>query len=155
LDRYLVWTTPNKVELDQRFKNYKIEPATCSAAPDEKLVNGSVVADARGYETFHNSRSPQLSWWEIGWNTLLLPLRRHYGQPWLQPVARYGSIGSEVDFLEPDPDPEVTMISEFVTPKVPGELFFYFNDAVVAWPWYQPLYRDNKGSATFFVRPSK
>jgi hypothetical protein len=36
------------------------------------------------------------------------------------------SIGSEVDFLEPDPDPKFTAISEHVTPKIPGELFLYF-----------------------------
>jgi hypothetical protein len=39
-----------------------------------------------------------------------------------------------------------------VVPKVPGELFFYFNDAVVAIPGFQPFYRDNKGCATFFIK---
>jgi hypothetical protein len=88
------------------------------------------------------------------WNALLLPMKRHYGEPWLQPVARYGSIGNEVDFLEPDPDPKVTIISENVVPKVPGELFFYFNSAVFAVPGVQPFYWDSKGCATFFVRPA-
>ncbi|WP_430640258.1 recombinase family protein [Bradyrhizobium diazoefficiens] len=61
-------------------------------------------------------------------------MKRHYGEPWFQPVARYGTIDSEVDFLEPDPDPGVKAISENVTPRVPGELFFYLNDAVVPVP---------------------
>jgi hypothetical protein len=78
------------------------------------------------------------------------------GRLWLQPIARYGSIGSEVDFLESDPDPKFTAISEHVTPKVPGELFFYFNDAVVGLPRsFQWFYGDNKGCATLFVKPSK
>jgi hypothetical protein len=80
-------------------------------------------------------------------------LKRHYGEPWLQPIARYGTIGNELDFLEPDPDPSVTKISENVVPKVPGELFFYVNDAVIGLPGIQPFYWDNKGCATFFVRP--
>jgi hypothetical protein len=64
-------------------------------------------------------------------------------------------IGNEIDFLEPDPDPRFGEISEHVTPKVPGELFFYFDDAVLAWPGSQPFYQDNKGRATFLVERSK
>jgi uncharacterized protein (DUF2235 family) len=154
LDRYLLWTTPGKAALDQRFPNHKVEPGTCTASEREKLVNGTVVADGRGFETFRNERGPVLSWGQTMWNAFLLPLKRHYGEPWLQPVARYGTIGSEMDFLEPDPDPKVTVISENVVPKVPGELFFYFNDAVFAVPSVQPFYRDNKGCATFFIRPA-
>jgi hypothetical protein len=45
-----------------------------------------------------------------------MPLRRHYFQPWFQPIARYGNLGQETDFLEPDP--EVKKISEYSTPKV-------------------------------------
>lgn len=152
LDRLLLWTTPNKVDLDNRFQNYKIEPGTCTASQGEKLFNGSVAADGRGYETFRNERGPTLNWRQTISNALLLPMKRHYGEPWFQPVVRYGAIGSEVDFLEPDPDPTVTIISENVVPKVPGELFFYFNDAVVAIPGFQPFYRDNKGCATFFIK---
>ena len=154
LDRYLLWTTPTKAALDQRFPNHRVEPGICTASDQEKLVNGSVAADGRGYETFRNERGPVLSWSQTMWNAFLLPLKRHYGEPWLQPVARYGTIGSEMDFLEPDPDPRVTVISENVVPKVPGELFFYFNDAVFAVPGVQPFYGDNKGCATFFIRPA-
>lgn len=48
---------------------------------------------------------PFLTWTQTLWNAFLLPMKRHYGEPWFRPVARYGTIGSEVDFLEPDPDP--------------------------------------------------
>jgi hypothetical protein len=85
-----------------------------------------------------------------------MPLRRYYFRPWFQPIARYGAVGSEVDFLDPDPDTRVKKISEYVVPKVTGELFFYLNDAVFAvprsWQW---LYRDNKGCVSFFIKPSK
>jgi hypothetical protein len=63
-------------------------------------------------------------------------------------------VGSEVDFLEPDPDRRVTMISERVTPKVSAELFFYLNDAVLSVPRsYQWLYADNRGCISFFLKP--
>ncbi|WP_152977650.1 hypothetical protein, partial [Bradyrhizobium pachyrhizi] len=68
-------------------------------------MNGNVETDARGYSTFHNPEDgTQLSWTETAIHILASPLRRYYFQPWFQPVARYGSLGSEVDFLEPDPD---------------------------------------------------
>jgi hypothetical protein len=117
LDRYLIWTTPDMVALNRRFPGYVVKPGTCAASPDEKLMNRNVAADAHGYETFRNERGPTLTWWQTFWNALLLPMKRHYGQPWLQPVARYGTIGNEVDFLEADPDPRVSTISENVTPK--------------------------------------
>jgi hypothetical protein len=151
LQRYLVWTTPNRTDLDKEYKNYMVA-GTCTASPDEKLVNGSVAADGRGYDTFRNERGPTLSMAEIAWNALLLPLKRHYGQLWFQPVARYGSIGSQFDFLEPDPDPKFKKISEYVTPKVPGELFLYVNDAITPVPGWQPFYGDNRGCVTFFVK---
>ena len=157
LNRYLIWTTPNKTDLDNGYKNYKTA-GTCTAAADEKLYNGRVAATARGYDTFRNERGPTLGVAATIWNALLLPLKRHYGQPWFQPVARYGAIGSQFDFLEPDPDPKFTKISEYVSPKVPGELFLYVNDAVTPIPGWQPFYEGkpvlggNRGCITFFVK---
>ncbi len=121
------------------------------------MMNGSVETDARGYSTFHNpDGGTQLSWTETVVHILASPLRRYYFQPWFQPVARYGSLGSEVDFLEPDPDRRVKKISEYVTPKVTDELFFYVNDAVLILPRaYQWLYNDNGGCISFFIKPSK
>ena len=158
LNRYFIWTTPDKVELDKAYKGYS-EVNKCTTAADGELFNGSVATDGRGYETFRNERGSSLSVTEMIWNALLLPLKRHSGQPWFQPVARYGAIGSQFDFLEPDPDPKFTKISEYVTPKVPGELFFYVNDAVTPIPGWQPfytgrpIYGGNRGCVTFFVKP--
>jgi uncharacterized protein (DUF2235 family) len=153
LARYLLWTTPDKAVLDDRHQNYRVEPGTCTAARGERLFNGSVATDARGYGTFLNAQEESLGVKATIWNALLLPLKRHFMEPWFQPVARYSTIGSEFEFLEPDPDPKATEISEIVRPKVPGELFFYFNDAVTAIPGFQPFYGDNRGCATFFIKP--
>jgi hypothetical protein len=115
-----------------------------------------VQADARGYSTFHNVNGVELTWAQTIKHLLQTPLRRYYSQSWFQPVTRYGSVGGETDFLEPDPDPRFKKISEYVTPKVSGELFFYLNDAVLAVPRsYQRLYQDNQGCLAFFVKPSK
>ena len=163
LDRYLVWTTPdiNELNTDPKYKGYKLE-TKCTLLTDNTLLNRTVRTNARGYNTFFNSKDEKLKgWWteldpwQIAWNALLLPFKRHYGEPWFRPVARYGEVGAELDFLEPDPDAKVTKISEVVVPKVPSELFFYYNDAVVGlrWHWAQVFYQDNSGCATVFVMP--
>ncbi len=170
LDRYLVWTSPpSDQEMINKYKDVTFDNK-CSRTPDGTFWNRSVHTDARGYSTFINGTDDQnnsepdpnkpkpfhteLDLSQRVWSALLLPLRRHYGEPWFRPVARYGAIGSELDFLEPDLVPTVTNISENVVPsKVPGELFFYFNDAVIGLPWFQVFYADNMGCARFFVLP--
>jgi uncharacterized protein (DUF2235 family) len=153
LDRYYIWTTPDKAELDsQKSTAGYVHVDNCTAG-SEPLANGSVVTDAKGYGTFRTERGTGLSVGQIIWNALLLPLKRHYSQPWFQPVARYRPVGSQYDFLEPDPDPKFKKISEFVSPKVPGELFFYVNDAVTPIPGWQYFYGDNHGCMSFFVKP--
>jgi hypothetical protein len=121
------------------------------------LGNGDLDTDARGYSTFDTPNyGTQLNWPQTISHILKLPLRRYYGEPWFQPIARYGQLGDQVDFLEPDPDPKFRRISEFVSPKVPGELFFYVNDAVLPVPAkYQWFYDEHRGCMSFFVKPSK
>ncbi|MGY3610047.1 MULTISPECIES: DUF2235 domain-containing protein [unclassified Bradyrhizobium] len=131
LERYYVWTNPDPAALARQYQGYSTTRAACQPDPSSALRNGSVTTDPRGYSTFNNADDAQLSWSETIVHILALPLRRYYFQPWFQPIARYGSLGSEVDFLEPDPDRRVRKISEYVTPKVTGELFFYVNDAVL------------------------
>jgi hypothetical protein len=161
LDRYLVWTAPDLTKLNADHPKH-LSLLQCELPRDNTLLNRGVKTNARGYATFFNTRDPALkSWWtkrdiwQAAWDAMLLPIERHYGQPWFRPVARYGSIGAEPDFLQPDPDSKTISISEVVTPKVPDELFFYYNDAVVAlpWDWAQIFYRDNTGCATVFVKP--
>jgi uncharacterized protein (DUF2235 family) len=154
LKKYLVWTTPIKTKLDEHYKPYhddQQERGACTATAEFR--DGSVKADARGYGMYRDSNDEFLSIEATLWRALLLPLRRHYAEPWFQPVARYGAIGGEFEFLEPDPDPDVKDISEIVRPKVDGELFLYVNDAVLPIPGVQPFYWDNKGCMTFFIKP--
>ncbi|WP_051311037.1 DUF2235 domain-containing protein [Bradyrhizobium sp. Cp5.3] len=160
LERYFVWTNPAPAALARQYSNYSTSKDTCklaTASAPSILANGGVETDARGYSTFHNPEDgTQLSWTETVVHVLASPLRRYYLQPWFQPVARYGSLGSEVDFLEPDPDRRVKKISEYVSPKVTDELFFYVNDSVLLLPRkFQWLYNDNKGCISFFIKPSK
>jgi hypothetical protein len=172
LDKFLIWTSPpSEEEIERRYPGEKKKVGACSlpanGGPDPlsgRFLNGTVETDARGYSTFINegdypSKSegvtPGLGLAQTIWNALLLPLKRHYGEPWFRPVARYGSIGSELDFLEPDPDSKITKISENIVPKVSGELFFYVNDAVIGLPSFQVFYRDNIGCAKLFVLPTK
>ena len=156
LGRYYVWTNPDLAQLAKEYPGFAKGRNTCTADSSEPLSNASVVTDARGYSTFHNADGAELTWWQTAVHVLWLPFRRYYGQPWFQPVARYGPVGNEVDFLEPDPDRKVTKISEYVTPKVTGELFFFLNDAVVGLPKsLQWFYQDNKGCVSFFAKTSK
>ena len=155
LDRYYVWTNPDLAELAKEYPSFAKGRNACTSS-SEPLSDGGIVTDAHGYSTFHNADGAELTWWQTTVRVLWLPFRRYYGQPWFQPVARYGPVGNEVDFLEPDPDRKVTKISEYVTPKVPGELFFFLNDAVLGLPKsFQWFYQDNKGCVSFFVKMSR
>jgi hypothetical protein len=69
LDRYLVWTMPEKAELDGENKAYKAahkltndrrEVGTCSTPANGTLASGGVWADGRGYSTFRNDNGPTL-----------------------------------------------------------------------------------------------
>lgn len=69
-------------------------------------------------------------------------------------IARYGKVGGEEEFLDPDPDPSVKDISEIVQPKIKGELFFYVNDAVIGIPGlFDQFYHDNTGCISVFIQP--
>jgi hypothetical protein len=74
-------------------------------------------------------------------------------RPWFQIVARYGRIGGEETFLDPDPNRDVKVISENIAPKKSGELFLFVNDAVVGMPGlYGTFYNDNEGCITVFIK---
>uniref|UniRef100_Q07NP8 T6SS Phospholipase effector Tle1-like catalytic domain-containing protein n=1 Tax=Rhodopseudomonas palustris (strain BisA53) TaxID=316055 RepID=Q07NP8_RHOP5 len=149
LDRYLVWTNPTQAELAaSSYKDFATDRATCSLDPAQEMANGSTTATARGYSLFNNEDGAEISLIETIEHLAVVPLRRYYSHPWFQPIARYGAVGNEVDFLEPDPDPRVKKISEHITPKVSAELFFFLNDTVGG-------YGNNKGCVSFFIKPSK
>ena len=75
-------------------------------------------------------------------------------EDWYRIVLRYGRIGGEEIFFEPDPtDP---LIEDNVKPTRRGELFIYVNDAVIGIPrLYDLLYRANSGTARLTVKRTK
>jgi hypothetical protein len=80
-----------------------------------------------------------------------LPLRRELTEDWFRVVLRYGRVGGEERFLEPDPDDSVLEAS--IKPTRDGELFVFVNDAVLGVPgFYDVFYRHNAGSARLVVK---
>jgi hypothetical protein len=62
-------------------------------------------------------------------------------------VLRYGRVGGDEDFIEPDPD-DYNLESP-IRSKRSGELFVFVNDAVVGIPGlYDLFYWPNKATAT-------
>ncbi|MVT54747.1 hypothetical protein GPL17_30300 [Bradyrhizobium yuanmingense] len=124
LERYYVWTNPDPAALARQYKDYATSKDTCkviAATAPSILANGGVKTDARGYSSFHSQDDgTQLSWTEAAVHILILPLWRYYFQSCFRPVVRYGLLGSEVDFLEPDPGGRVKNMSAYVRPKVTG-----------------------------------
>jgi uncharacterized protein (DUF2235 family) len=97
---------------------------------------------------FSTSNPP--SWYHRILLALAVPLRRETTQDWFHVVLRYGRVGGEEDFIEPDPD-DYNLESP-IRPKVTGELFVFVNDAVVGIPGlYDLFYRGNKGTATLTI----
>jgi uncharacterized protein (DUF2235 family) len=94
------------------------------------------------------------SWYQRVFLSLGVPLRRELFEDWFRIVLRYGRVGGEEDFLEPDPDDPI--IESPFRPKRDGELFMFVNDAVIGIPGlYDRLYRNNKGSARVTVTRTK
>jgi hypothetical protein len=89
-------------------------------------------------------------WYQRLYLTLSLPLRRELLQDWFRIGLRYGRVGGEEDFFEPDPTDPV--IQNNIHPTRNGELFIFVNDAVLGIPGlYGWFYRNNGGSAQLTV----
>jgi hypothetical protein len=79
-----------------------------------------------------------------------VPLRRELTRPWFRLVLRYGAVGGEEVFL--DPDPEDGTIEATIRPTRNGELFIFVNDAVLGIPGlYDVFYRNNVGAGLLTV----
>jgi uncharacterized protein (DUF2235 family) len=96
-----------------------------------------------------SARQPP-SWYQRIFVSLGVPLRRELFEDWGRIVLRYGRVGGEEAFLEPDPDD--LQIESLFRPTRDGELFVFVNDAVIGLPGlYDLLYRNNDGSAKLTV----
>ncbi|MDK1376437.1 MULTISPECIES: DUF2235 domain-containing protein [unclassified Sinorhizobium] len=86
-----------------------------------------------------------------------VPLRRWWGQPYFQLVARIGSHGSDEQAVTPirlpDEAPENISRAAFLfTPRETGRLYLYLNDAALGIPGlYDLFYRNNRGAAQVIV----
>lgn len=96
----------------------------------------------------------QPPWYIRLYYSLFLPFRREFNHDWFRIVLRFGEVGGEETFYDPDPtDPVI----EFpFTPTRDGELFIFVNDAVIGIPGlYRTFYRHNTGTARLTVERLK
>lgn len=119
--------------------------------PVQKWSNGIWHYDfpIGGYPT-----TAQPPWYIRLYYSLFLPFRREFNHDWFRIVLRFGEVGGEETFYDPDPtDPVI----EFpFTPTRDGELFIFVNDAVIGIPGlYRTFYRHNTGTARLTVERLK
>jgi hypothetical protein len=100
------------------------------------------------------SAKDQPAWYERLYLSLFLPLRRELSQDWFRIVLRYGDVGGEETFYEPDLYDNTIQFP--IRPTREGELFIFVNDAVIGVPrLYDLIYRNNRGTAQLTVRRTK
>jgi hypothetical protein len=134
------------IELSRR-ESYKItvEPTY----PPDPWSDSGVSIPLGGF----SAQQPPI-WYQRIFMTLGLPLRRELFKDWGRIGLRYGRVGGEEAFLDPDPD-DPKIESPF-TPTRDGELFLFVNDAVIGIPGlYGLLYGNNHGSAKVTVTRSR
>ena len=102
-----------------------------------------------GYPT-----TAQPPWYIRLYFTLFLPFRREFNHDWFRIVLRFGEIGGEESFYDPDPADPVIEFS--FRPTRDGELFVFVNEAVIGLPGlYRAFYRNNTGMARLTVERLK
>lgn len=86
--------------------------------------------------------------------SLALPLRRELFEDWFRIVLRYGRVGGEEAFYEPDLRAETIQFP--IKPTRSGELFVFINDAVTGIPGlYNILSRGNGGTAVLTIKRTR
>jgi uncharacterized protein (DUF2235 family) len=131
---------PTGIQLDGAGSRYyvKIEPV-------EDWYDSGIKVPIGGF-----SPADQPAWNQRIGLGLAVPLRRELTKDWFRIVLRYGDVGGEEVFLDPDPDDYV--IEANIKPTRKGELFIFVNDAVIGIPGlYDFFYRNNKGAAKLTV----
>ena len=93
-------------------------------------------------------------WYHRVMLSLALPLRRELFQDWFRIVLRYGSVGGEETFY--DPDLRDNTIQFPIRPTRSGELFVFVNDAVIGIPGiYNMLSWGNRGTAQLTIKRTR
>jgi uncharacterized protein (DUF2235 family) len=119
---------------------------TVNASPTPPWSDGGVPSGLGG---FYTTDAPH--WYQRLALMLGVPLRRELTRPWFRLVLRYGGVGGEEVFL--DPDREKGTINDIpIRPTRSGELFIFVNDAVLGIPGlYDVFYGNNKGTGKLTV----
>jgi uncharacterized protein (DUF2235 family) len=129
--------------LDDDGARYHIEVAATS--PAEPWRDAGIEVP---YGGFYPAVQP--NWYQRIRLGFFVPLRRELTQDWFRIVLRYGRVGGEEVFLDPDPDDY--KIQATIKPTRKGELFIFVNDAVIGIPGlYNLFYRNNSGRAKLTV----
>jgi uncharacterized protein (DUF2235 family) len=95
----------------------------------------------------------KLDWPERIEMALLWPLKRAFLRPWFRSIARFGTTGTDEDFLDPGPTEPKDRHQEVIRARKTGEFFFYVNDAVLPIPGLADrFYRNNVGEAEVTIQ---
>jgi uncharacterized protein (DUF2235 family) len=115
---------------------------------DEAWSDGGIPSELGG---FYTTDAPH--WYQRLALMLGVPLRRELTRPWFRLVLRYGGVGGEEVFLDPDRDGDKeTIVNTPFVPTRSGELFIFVNDAVLGIPGlYDVFYWNNKGTGKLTV----
>jgi hypothetical protein len=101
-------------------------------------------------EGFHLTK---VDWPERIEMALLWPLKRAFLRPWFRSIARFGTTGTDEDFLDPGPTEPKDRHQEVIRARKTGEFFFYVNDAVLPIPGLADrFYRNNVGEAEVTIQ---
>jgi uncharacterized protein (DUF2235 family)/protein-S-isoprenylcysteine O-methyltransferase Ste14 len=129
--------------LDDDGARYLVEIADTS--PADPWKDGRISVPLGGFYP-----AVQPSWYQRIRLGFFVPLRRELTQDWFRIVLRYGRVGGEEVFLDPDPDDY--KIQANIRPTRKGELFIFVNEAVIGVPGlYDLFYRNNSGRAQLTV----
>ena len=104
--------------------------------------------------TAGDSPREKAMWYEKVLFDLAVPFRRELFQRWFKLAFRYGSVGGEEIFYQPDP---ADRLIQFTTrPTRGGELFIFVNDAALGIPrLYDLFYRNNQGAARVTLKRTR
>ncbi len=129
--------------LDDDGARYHVEVAATS--PADPWSDAGIRVP---YGGFYPADQP--NWYQRIRLGFFVPLRRELAQDWFRIVLRYGRVGGEEVFLDPDPDDY--KIQATIKPTRKGELFIFVNEAVIGIPGlYNLFYRNNFGRARLTV----
>jgi uncharacterized protein (DUF2235 family) len=131
--------------------NYAALPSTCTADDLSQIQIRGITATPAGVPTFDGDDQTLT---QIVTQFFLTPLRREFNRPWFATVVRYGPVGGEEAFIDPDPYKPTASLATSFGPKVTDQLFIFLNDAVVGVRGlFQTFYQHDRGCISVFIRP--